>query len=163
MSNSGLKALPDNFEPQWAALFALLQNALEPVNLKWKTCSRRLEHWTDCKGEQQPALFLQQQDEVIKKRIGQIPEWTLFGMVWIYVTAPDDKNISTGQVMNPYLGAVRYAFRPDATGLGRAQFKNTLGGLVFDAYIEGKIETDEGFLGQQGVAKIPVRMIVNGQ
>ena len=35
----------------------------------------------------------------------------------------------------------------------------TLGGLVSDCWISGKIETDEGALGGQAVAIIPIEMI----
>ena len=60
------------------------------------------------------------------------------------------------------MGAVRGVFEPDRSGPGRARNAQTLGGLVFDTWINGTIETDEGYLGQQGVAKIPVRIIQNG-
>jgi len=37
----------------------------------------------------------------------------------------------------------------------------TLGGLVHDCRIAGDIETDEGRLGQQAVAIIPIEIIAN--
>ena len=39
-------------------------------------------------------------------------------------------------------------------------FKQTLGGLVEHCWIEGEIHTDEGWLGLQSIAVVPVRMLV---
>jgi len=39
-------------------------------------------------------------------------------------------------------------------------FKQTLGGLVEHCWINGEIQTDEGTLGNQAVAIIPIRMLV---
>lgn len=123
--------------------------------------ARLLRHWADVPASQQPALFLTERGEVAEKRIGQLTKWTLDVLVYIYCQAPDDRT-PVAPTLNVLLGAIRGAMGPDRSGPGRAQYRNTLGGLVFDTWIEGKIETDEGFLGQQGVAKIPIKILQNG-
>jgi hypothetical protein len=123
--------------------------------------ARLLRHWSDVPASQQPALFLAQTGEVPEKRPGQLTKWTLDAMAYVYCYAPDDRT-PVAPTMNVLLGALRGCFGPDASGPGRAQGRRTLGGLVFDTWIAGKIETDEGFLGQQGVAKVPIRIIQNG-
>jgi hypothetical protein len=110
---------------------------------------------------QQPALFLTQINELSEKRPGQLAKWTLNTLVWVYAMAPDDTTPSA-PALNTLLGLIRNALGPDRSGPGRAQFRQTLGGLVFDVWIEGNITTDQGFLGQQAVAKIPIRIIQNG-
>jgi hypothetical protein len=123
--------------------------------------ARLLRHWTDVQASDQPALFVTQRGEVSEKRIGQLNKWTLDVLVYIYCQAPTDRT-PVAPALNALIGAVRAAVSTDPSGPGRAQNRCTLGGLVFDTWIEGKIETDEGFLGQQGVAKISVRIIQNG-
>lgn len=123
---------------------------------------RLLRHWTDMLAPEQPALFTAQQGETSTKRPGQLAQWTLDVMIYIYVQSQSDR-YPVAPSMNALLGAVRGVVNmPDQSGPGRAMGMNTLGGLVFDCYINGKIETDEGVLGQQGVAKVPVRIIQNG-
>jgi hypothetical protein len=123
--------------------------------------ARLLRHWSVVDQLQQPALFLTQVNELSEKRPGQLAKWTLNTLVWVYAMAPDDTTPSA-PALNTLLGLIRNALGPDKTGAGRAQFRQTLGGLVFDVWIEGAIVTDQGFLGQQAVAKIPIRIIQNG-
>jgi hypothetical protein len=123
--------------------------------------TRLLRHWTDVPGSEQPCMFVAQGDELSEKRPGQPAKWTLFPTVYVYVQAPDDRT-PPGPALNALLGTIRDALGPDRSGPGRVQNRQTLGGLVFDTWIEGKIETDEGYLGQQAVAKVPIRIIQNG-
>lgn len=123
--------------------------------------TRLLRHWADVQASEQPCLFVAQGDEQSDKRPGQMARWTLYPTVYVYVTAPDDRT-PPGPALNALLGTIRAAMGPDSSGPGRAQYRQTLGGLAFDAWIEGKIETDEGYLGQQAVAKVPIRIIQNG-
>lgn len=123
--------------------------------------ARLLRHWADVPASNQPALFVAQTGETAERRPGQLTKWTLDVLVYLYMQAEGDR-YPVAPSMNALLGAVRGALEPDVSGPGRAQFHNTLGGQVFDCYISGKIETDEGYLGQQGVAKVPVRIIQNG-
>ena len=78
--------------------------------------------------------------------------WTLDVDVFIYVNTQDDKTVAPGTLINPLLDAVTAALAPDDI----SKNKCTLGGLVQHAWIEGRIETDEGLLGDQGVAVIPI-------
>lgn len=123
--------------------------------------ARLLRHWTDVESAALPALFLTQPAEDSEKRVGQPAKWTLDTKVYIYVEAPNDTT-PTAPAMNALLAAVRIAMACDPSGPGRVQNRATLGGLVFDSWINGRIETDEGFLGQKAVAIIPIRLIANG-
>lgn len=140
-----------NREPIYAALFALLEGAAE-----FATVSRRLRHWGDVGAAEQPALFLAQKGETAIRNRGAPPKWTLAVDLYLYCRAPDELT-SPAMAMNPLIDAIEAALAPVG---GDAALRNvqTLGGLVSDCWISGKIETDEGALGGQAVAIIPVAL-----
>ena len=139
-----------NREPIYAALFATLSSAASFV-----TASRRLRHWSDVGPAEQPALLVAQKSETAQRRKGLPPKWTLAVDVFVYVHAPDDATAPTS-ALNPLLDAIEAVLAPvDPTAT------QTLGGLVEHAWIAGKIETDEGVLGGQAVAIVPVEVLVS--
>ena len=138
-------------EPIFAALFALLSGVPGLV-----VKSRKLRHWNDVPPEQQPALFLAlgpQSPEYTTR--GAPARWTLRAEVYVYVRAPEDTVPST--VLNTVLDSIEAALEPSpaAGGVGAA-----LGGLAQRCWIDGTIETDEGTLGAQAVAIIPITIII---
>lgn len=121
-----------------------------------RTTSRRLRHWSDVDASQQPALFQAQGRETATPgdpARGVPTKWTLSADVYIYVRTDGDQ--VPGTVMNPLLDAIEAALRND-NAMQRVQ---TLGGLVERCWIEGDIETDEGTLGDQAVAIVPIRIL----
>lgn len=134
-----------------AALFRLVSGAANFV-----TVSRRLRHWGDVAAAEQPALFQIQKSETAKQRRGLPPLWTLSVDLFLYAHAPDEL-IPPSTVLNPLLDAVEAALAPDPIDLVQ-----TLGGLVSHCWIDGKIETDEGVLGGQAVAIVPVAILAAG-
>jgi len=135
-------------EPIYAALFALLSGAAPFV-----TASRRLRHWSDVGPAEQPALFVVQKSETAERKAGLPAKWRALVDVFVYVHAPDDTT-APATVLNPLLDAIELAL---ALAGGAVQ---TLGGLAAHAWIAGKIETDEGVLGGQAVAIVPVEILV---
>lgn len=134
-------------EQIYAALYARI-SAVQG----FKTTSRRLRHWSDVAPSEQPALFMTQRGESATTVPGQPTVWGLGADFYLYAHT-GDKDTPPGAILNPLLDDVVSALAPDPiTG------KQTLGGLVQHAWIEGQIETDEGVLGEQGVAIIPVRI-----
>jgi hypothetical protein len=57
--------------------------------------------------------------------------------------------------MNPLLDALTAALAPP----NPVENVQTLGGLVAHCWIEGGIQTDEGVLGGQSVAIVPIRIL----
>lgn len=135
-------------EPIYSALFALVAAAPGLV-----TTSRKLLHWADVPASQRPALFMAQKREAIVQSTGRPAVWTLTVDLYVYVSTQGAT--SPGAVLNPILDAISTAldYRP---GPGVPQ---TLGGLVQWARISGAIETDEGTLGSEAVAIIPVNIL----
>lgn len=133
-----------------AALFARL-SAIPGLN----TASRRLKHWNDVPKEEQPALFQSKRDEDAQHETGKPTIWRLPFDVYVYTWTPEPDVPATA--MNAMLDAVCAALAPN---VAQGQ-RNTLGGLVHDCRIVGRIETDEGTLGSQSVSIIPVEVLVH--
>lgn len=140
-------------EPIFAALFAALPGlTTDPTPGPFKTKSRRLKHWNDVPPEQQPALF-QNQLPVNVAYPGDSPaeKWVLKADLYIY--AHDATETDGGTLINTLVDQVTASFASDVFTL------NTLSGAVYWCRIHGQIETDEGKLGPQGMAIIPVELI----
>lgn len=137
-------------EPIYAALFARLQ-ACYP----WVTSSRILKHWADVPAQLQPAMFMTQVGENAETISRQRPKWRLHVKAYVYMHAATQSGVIASQLLNPVLDAVSQALQPDYP----TQESQTLGGLVSYARIEGNLETDEGFLGDQAVAIIPITLL----
>ncbi|HLI20183.1 MAG TPA: hypothetical protein VKV32_03635 [Stellaceae bacterium] len=138
-------------EPIYAALFALVSSCADFV-----TVSRRLRHWSDVGAAEQPALFQIQKSEAAEERASLPPKWRAAVDLYIYAQAPDEVT-PPATIVNPLLDAIEAALAPDP-------FTNvqSLGGLVSHCWIAGKIMTDEGVLGGQAVAIVPIEILVGG-
>ena len=135
-------------EAVYSALFARVSAAAG-----FATTSRRLQMWTDVPPGAQPALFQAQRSEQVTQVTNRPPIWKFHVDLYIYAYATDN-GVSPAIQLNALVDAVEAALAPT--------FENqTLGGLVTYARISGQIQTDEGVLGQQAVAIIPVEIEVN--
>ncbi len=141
-----------NREQIYGALFAQAASAAGFV-----TASRRLRHWSDVGPAEQPALFQAQKSETAKRTRGLPPRWTLEVELYVYAQAPDELT-PPASVLNPLLDAIEAALAP--SGGDSATNTQTLGGLVSHCWIAGKVQTDEGVLGGQAVAIIPIEIVV---
>jgi hypothetical protein len=141
-------------EPIYSALFALLENAGE-----FTTASRRLRHWSDVAAIEQPALFMTQKSEIAERQRGLPTRWFCDVDAYVYCHAPDTLTPPT-VILNPLLDGIEAALAPLAPS-DIAANTQTLTGLAYQACINGKIETDEGTLGSQAVAIVPIRIVVS--
>jgi len=137
-----------NRESIYSAIFALAPSA-------FTTRSRLLKHWDAVSASAMPALFQAQMDEDIKATPGRPP--TVHGGCtwWLYVTAQPGNLPSS--LMNPLVDACFAALEPPV-----GSSSQTLGGLVDQCYIDGKIQTDEGTLGNIAVVRLPIIFIAGG-
>lgn len=138
-----------NREAIYSALFAKLKSTAG-----FKTASRRLLMFTDVPAQKQPALFMTQKPELVSTVPGQPSVSVLTVDVTIYAKTTNDRG-SPASVINPLVDAIQAALAPNPI-----TNKCTLGDLVQHCYIDGTIETDEGVLGSQGVAIVPITMKV---
>lgn len=137
-------------EPIMAALFAKL-SAINGVVLS----SRILRHYNELRPADQPALFLSPRSQSVAQKRGLPPVWTIDVSVYVYVKRSGNDVVPDTQ-MNTILDAIEAALNP----AGGVEVQ-TLGGLCDHAWIEGAIETDEGVLGDQAIAIIPIRILVS--
>lgn len=137
-------------EPIYAALFARLASSAGFV-----TTGRRLKHWNDVHASSQPALFMAQKTETPSQVRGIPARWELKVDVYLYVNTSGDQ--APGTLLNAVLDSVAEALAPN----NPIENVQTLGGLVEHCWIEGTIETDEGTLGDQAVAIVPISILVS--
>ena len=139
-------------EPIYAALFSLLSGAAP-----FATASRRLRHWSLVEPGEQPALFQVQKRETAKAVEGSPTAWRAEIDLYVYCQAPDDET-TPATVLNPLIDAIEATLLP--AGRDLAGGTQTLGGLVKHCWIAGAIETDEGALGGQAVAIVPIEILI---
>jgi hypothetical protein len=137
-------------EPIYKALFKLLSNIDGLV-----TTSRILAHWDDVSPNMQPALYMCNDTQQAEQITGFPTKYLLGAKVWIYAHRDTADEVPSAQINN-ILDALDEALKP----VSSPTYKQTLGGLVEHCWISGAIETDEGTLGNQAVAIVPIQMLV---
>lgn len=142
-------------EQIWSALFALIQTQATVSGGPFVTVERKLRHWNDVGDGEQPYIAQIQEDEEHERKRGLPRKMTLHGKFYVYGKAVD-RNSSPGAVLNPLMDAIEAALAPDDPDRETC----TLGGLVYSCWISGKVETDEGLLGDQAVAIVPITIMV---
>jgi hypothetical protein len=130
--------------------------AIASRSSRFASANRRLRHWADVAPAEQPALFISEKGgEAVVKALGAPIVWTLYADFYIYAHS-SDPYASPQTILNPLLDALERALRPDpATGIQNLGLPN----LVRHAHISGKVETDEGVLGDQAIAIVPVEIL----
>lgn len=120
------------------------------------TVERRLRHWDDVSKEEQPYLGVSQAKETADTITGLPTAWIWQLDLYLYVNTEAPQ--APGAVLNPLLDAICNKINEVHIVTG----KNVLGlpGDVQYCRVQGTIETDEGTLGDQAVAIIPVVIYV---
>jgi hypothetical protein len=138
-------------EAIYSALWELVASAAQ-----FASANRRLRHWSDVAPAEQPALFMSEKGgQAAVKKLGAPIVWTLYADVYVYAHS-SDPYLAPATILNPLLDALEAALSPSPTtgiqNLGRPE-------MVQHAYIAGKVQTDEGILGDQGIAIVPVEIL----
>jgi hypothetical protein len=123
---------------------------------RFASASRRLRHWTDVAPTEQPALFMSEKGgHATTRALGAPIVWSLYADFFIYVQS-SDPYLAPAMILNPLLDAIEAALAPSpVTGVQNLG----LPAMVQHAYIAGKVETDEGILGDQAIAIVPVEIL----
>jgi len=140
-----------NREAIITALFILVS-----ASAPFATASRRLRLWSSVPSSEKPALFLAERGDTYARASEAVPEAVTMQLeIYIYTEAGKDESVVPASALNPLIDAVDAALAPShLTGL------QTLGGLVSHCWIEGKLMKDAGDLDGDGVAVIPVKILV---
>jgi len=138
-------------EAIYSALWTLAADAAN-----FASANRRLRHWTDVAPAEQPALFMAEKGgHAATKALGSPIAWTLYANFYVYVHS-SDPYLAPAMLLNPLLDALEAALAPSpATGIQNLG----LATMVQHAYIAGKVETDQGVLGDQAIAIVPVEIL----
>lgn len=154
-----------NREAIYAALFARVSGATwAAIPITGATgfiaASRKRVGLAETPPDQMPALYQTQVAEDVVRKPGQPAIVTLKVQWLVYVChlANVESTVIPTQQLNPILDAMQLAMEPNGTD-GDPQ-RCTLGRLVYDCKIAGKINNYEGDLGDFGVLEIPVEIIV---
>ncbi|MGA7887724.1 MAG: hypothetical protein WCA44_18465 [Acidobacteriaceae bacterium] len=141
-----------NREAIFEALFALVRGL--PL---FVTTSRRARLAKDVSADEQPALFLEETPGEVVKYQSEVmpPKFYLYADLGFYARIPEDLTTPPGSVLNPLLDAVCAALAP-----GPSQERQTLGGLVYNCRINGKILKEEGLLDGQAAVVVPLEIEV---
>jgi hypothetical protein len=141
-----------NREMIYDAIFTRLQGVVGVQSV-----SRILRHWSDVPAEDQPAVFLAHGDEVVEPAESGASRHFLLPRVYVYANARSS-DVPPSTTLNNLIGAIEDVFAPI-----RALRIHTDLGMPDElewVRVEGVIETDEGTLGEQAVAIVPLRVLV---
>jgi hypothetical protein len=140
-----------NRESIMTALFTLVSGSAA-----FATASRRMQLWSGVASADKPALFLCERGDTYARSSEAVPEAVTMSVdIYIYTDAGKDQSAVPATALNNLIDAVDAALAPGClTGL------QTLGGLASHCWIEGKVMKDAGDLDGDGVAVIPVRILV---
>lgn len=139
------------------ALFDLLKSSyVYPVS------RRRFLSWDDVASSEKPALFMLEHQETHARNRQPTPaNRTLMVDVLIFISEGLDPNTIPIITLNNLIDAIdpvsRGVLKPDDI----LQNRQTLGGLVYDCYIEGTIDKVPGDVDGQGMVTIPIKVIFN--
>lgn len=123
----------------------------------FKTRSRKLKLWGDVPLELRPAIYLAEREQSYQRSAVGIPVRVFTGLFFIYTNAKQATDAVSGSaILNPLVDAVQNVLRATPQTGG----KQTLGGVVHDCYIEGDVFFDPGDIDGDGMAIIPVKIVL---
>ena len=139
-----------------AALFALLQGAKVGGSSPFTTMTRSARVWSDTGPDQMPALLLiHTGEQATQQGPFGLTRWKMNFDCLIYLRRDAGPDATFDTQLNNILDAIDSVMQstPDQ---GQRQ---TLGGLVTHAWIEGEILIDPGILDQQAAILIPIKVL----
>jgi hypothetical protein len=152
-------AVPSFFNFDREAVYLALFNLMVPAYAWKNTPTRRVKLWTDVPPEARPAMYqFEGHDETWNYSNSANPTVYLEASIFIYTSCPDPEIGAT--ILNNVLNAVTARLLP--TGRDITTGRQTLGGLVQWARIQGSVTRVPGDIDGDGMAIVPIRILVNG-
>lgn len=141
-----------------AALFARLQTAVLGANPAFKGAQRKWTAINQVNQAQRPFLIMLEDDErLLRPRAGMPPgRLIMAAQVQIYFWTSGLEAPATP--LNNMLDAVQKVMDPSPGANGIRQ--QTLGGLTYDAWIEGRIVKVPGYQDGNGLLLLPISILV---
>ena len=143
-----------DIEAIYAALFAKGQ-AVNSAQTPLTTQSRRWIAWDQMAAEQSPAFFQREPKFNVSGGERGLSRFVFRAEWYLYLaTDPSDLGTVTATPINNYATAFINALLPSLQGQ-----KQTLGGLVENAYIDGEVLIDEGVISSPAILFIPITIL----
>lgn len=122
----------------------------------FNSASRKVKLAADVEKTDMPALFLMKTKEIYERGqgIGAPAKTTLFCEALIYIADTEGQEVPSTQ-MNNVLDAIEATLAPDPI-----QTRCTLGGVVYNAWIEGEVLSVPGDLEGIGIIVVPIKVLV---
>ncbi len=134
------------------ALFTKLQTA----GVAFKHYSRRMKLWGEVADELKPSMIMTERPEGWVRTGEQNPgKTTLEVLLFIYIVDGKDPDATPIIRMNNLLDVVDTVLAPPPL-----EQNQTLGGLVSHCWIEGEIYKEPGDLDGDGIAIVPIKILV---
>jgi hypothetical protein len=147
------------------ALFALVsQGEGQPglASINWpggqgfQFTSRRIRMFDNLPGK--PALCQAEFGENVRKASRDMPyRWELMAEWWVYHEAGEDADSTPTTLTNDILDALELAIAPPPYEVNN---RNTLGGLIFDCYLDGTVMKTSGDLEGQALISVPIKLLI---
>lgn len=140
-----------------ARFASMLDATTDPIPAgKIRLTSRRLVTWDQAISK--PALYISEASESYVYQSENLQKRSISPMIFVYV----DRGLDTSNgvipavQLNDIMDAIDLALAPDNALTGRC----TLGGLVEHCYISGEVPKVPGDLDGEGMAVIPINILV---
>lgn len=144
-------------EAIYAALFTQLNNALLTPTGPFKLMGRRWQSPDQISPADRPAMFQVETGEhaALSNKIAGLPlTWSAKVDLVIYSSGDSSPSSVPSTELNNLLDAVEAALPAVTRGLAQ-----TLGGKVYNAHIDGKVEIVENVNGSMALAVVPVLLV----
>ena len=139
-------------EQFYSTLFGQLSTQLLAPAGPFKTVSRRWQDPSQISPADRPALYQVQKDELAKTSVIGVPIVWRIGLDLVLYTAGDaEPNVVQSTELNGLLDTVEAALASATPGMTQS-----LGRLVVNCRIEGKIEIVENVQGTMAMAVVPI-------
>lgn len=140
------------------ALFDLLI-----TSYSYALTSRRLDTYSSISSSaQMPAFFLEEEPEQHTRNKMPTPALrVLTYTAWIFVSQGEDPNALPITIINNIIDAIDPVSGGVLKPNNLPQNRQTLGGLVYDCYIEGTLPKAPGDIDGIGALRIPIKVIFN--
>jgi hypothetical protein len=148
------------------AIYEALSQRMQTRTTGFQTFQRKYVDYTQVPAGDQPALIVIEGDQDAMHSSPSLPtKWNLQAILVVYARTTDQ--VKPGSTLLNLIDSVEAALERQP-GEGTGVFANaqderftTLGGLVRRAWIGGRVQVDPGPEGEQGIAIIPVEILVD--
>lgn len=121
----------------------------------FQTVGRNAAIWSNVPAGDQPALqLIHSGEQVVQNTAYGLAKYALHFEVLIYARADASPNAVADTMINAMLDAIDAQMQSTPPGE-----RQTLGGIVYHAWIEGEILIDTGILDQQVAILIPIKVL----